>query len=94
MAFRAAHHIVGGLVAEAEATGLSLDAVPDETIREALRASGDDSAQALALDPDGPAVICASATIEGALARCDVIGGTAPARVKAALQVVRERLAG
>jgi argininosuccinate lyase len=92
VAFRAAHHIVGGLVMHVEAAGVALDAVADETIREALRASGDASAQALALDPEGPTTIRAFATLEGALARCDVIGGTARSRVRDAIHAASERL--
>ena len=39
--FRAAHHIVGSLVAQAEAAGLGLDEVPDGMIGMAIGASGD-----------------------------------------------------
>jgi argininosuccinate lyase len=92
VAFRSAHHIVGHLVTEAEVTGTSLDALSDAPIREALRASGDDSAQALALDPEAPDVLRATASVDGALARCGAIGGTAPARVRAALAAARQRL--
>jgi argininosuccinate lyase len=92
MPFRAAHHVVGSLVAQVEAAGLELDAVDDGMVGMALGASGDADAQALAADPAIGEAIRGAATIDGALAGCDVIGGTAPTRVAAALQVARERL--
>jgi argininosuccinate lyase len=46
----------------------------------------------LAGDPDVTEAVRTAATIEAALASCDVVGGTAPARVRAALAEVRERL--
>ncbi|MBI3747878.1 MAG: argininosuccinate lyase, partial [Chloroflexi bacterium] len=49
--FRAAHHIVGSLVAQAEDAGLRLDAVPESMIGLALGASGDATAGSLASDP-------------------------------------------
>ena len=42
--FRAAHHVVGSLVAQAEEAGVGLDAVPDAMIGLALGASGDPTA--------------------------------------------------
>ena len=48
--FRAAHHIVGSLVAQADEAGLRLDAIPDAMIGLALGASGDPTAGALAAD--------------------------------------------
>ncbi|MBA2255072.1 MAG: argininosuccinate lyase, partial [Chloroflexi bacterium] len=93
VAFRAAHHIVGGLVLEAETAGIPLGRLSDEDIREALRVSGDHDAQALALHPDAPAKVRATASLDGALERCDVVGGTAPTRVRAAVAAARERLA-
>ena len=92
MPFRAAHHVVGSLVAQAEAAGVELDAVDDGMVGMALGASGDADAQALAADPAIGEAIRGAATIDGALAGCDVIGGTAPTRVAAALQNARERL--
>ena len=44
--FRAAHHVVGSLVAQAEAAGLELDAIEDGMIGMALGASGDAEAAA------------------------------------------------
>jgi argininosuccinate lyase len=92
VAFRSAHHIVGSLVAQAEAEGIGLDAVTDSMVGLALGASGDPDAAALAADPGSGDVIRATASLDGALASCDVIGGTAPTRVAAALATARARL--
>src|SRR5207342_1900407 len=51
VAFRTAHHIVGSLVAEAEAAAVPLDDVSDAMIGLALGAAGDPAAAALAEDP-------------------------------------------
>ena len=91
--FRVAHHVVGGLVAAAERDGVTLDALPDATIVAALTGAGDRLAGRLAADPALPDELRAAAGIEAALASCDVIGGTAPGRVAAALAAARERLA-
>ncbi len=90
--FRSAHHIVGSLVAQAEAAGVGLDAVDDAMVGLALGASGDAEARELAADPEIGETIRGAAAIDGALASCDVIGGTAPTRVAAALEAARERL--
>ena len=90
--FRAAHHIVGSLVAEAEAEGLGLDEVPDAMVRRRSAASDDATAAALADEPGIGDALRAAASIDGALASCDVIGGTAPTRVAAALAAARARL--
>ncbi len=90
--FRAAHHVVGSLVAQAEAAGLELDAIKDGMIGMALGASGDAEAAALAADPAIGEALRAAASIDGALASCDVIGGTAPDRVRGALADARSRL--
>ncbi len=90
--FRAAHHVVGSLVAQAEAAGVALDAVDDPMIGMALGVSGDADAEALAADPAIGAALRSAASVDGALAACDVTGGTAPARVKSALAAVRIRL--
>jgi argininosuccinate lyase len=90
--FRVAHHVVGALVAQAEEAGLQLDAVPDSMIGLALGASGDPGAQALAADPAIGDTLRAAASVDGALASCDVIGGTAPTRVAEALAAARRRL--
>src|SRR5690606_16793140 len=90
--FRAAHHIVGRLVARAEAAGLGLDAVDDATIAATLRASEDGRARELATEEGIGDVLRAAASVEAALASADVVGGTAPVRVAAALAAARERL--
>jgi argininosuccinate lyase len=90
--FRAAHHVVGALVAEAERGGLQLDALDDATIAAALADSDDSIAAALVGDAEVARELRAAAGLEGAMAGCDVIGGTAPARVAAALAAARARL--
>jgi argininosuccinate lyase len=90
--FRAAHHIVGSLVAQAEEAGLGLDEVPDAMIGLALGAAGDETARSLAQEPGIGDALRIAAGIDAALASCDVIGGTAPARVADALARARERL--
>ncbi|HEX2470052.1 MAG TPA: argininosuccinate lyase [Candidatus Limnocylindrales bacterium] len=90
--FRVAHHVVGSLVAQAEEASLRLDQVPDPMIGLALGASGDPGAQALAADETIGEILRGAASVDGALASCDVIGGTAPTRVAEALRAARERL--
>lgn len=91
--FRAAHHIVGGLVGGAEAEGIAtLAALPDEAYRAALDGSDDPVARGLARERGIVASLREAATIEGSLASADVVGGTAPARVAAALAAAKERL--
>ena len=90
--FRAAHHIVGSLVAQAEEAGLGLDEVPDAMVGLALGASSDAGAKALASEVGFAGHVRAAASLDGALATCDVIGGTAPARVAQALAHARSRL--
>ncbi len=93
--FRAAHHIVGGLVGGAEAEGIAtLAALPDEAFKAALDGSDDPIAQGLRRQRGIVAHLRAAATIEGALAGADVTGGTAPPRVAAALAAARGRLEG
>jgi argininosuccinate lyase len=90
--FRAAHHVVGSLVAQAEGAGIRLDDVPDAMFRLALEASDDPGARAIADETGIGDELRAAASIDGALASCDVIGGTAPTRVAAALAAARARL--
>ena len=92
IAFRVAHHVVGTLVATAETAGIDLDGVTDEAIVVALKSSGDDDAAALASESGIGDIVRGAASIDGALASCDVIGGTAPDRVAAALAAARARL--
>jgi argininosuccinate lyase len=91
--FRAAHHVVGRLVAAAERQGIGLTGIEDSAVAAALAEAGDPTALGLAGDAALPAELRAAATIEAALASCDVIGGTAPGRVAAALAAARARLA-
>ena len=90
--FRAAHHIVGSLVAQAEEAGLGLDEIPEAMVGLALGASGDAGAQTLVSEAGIAEHLRAAASLDGALATCDVIGGTAPARVVEALAHARRRL--
>jgi argininosuccinate lyase len=90
--FRAAHHVVGSIVAQAEEAGLGLEEVPDAMIGMALAASGHEGAKVLAEEPGIGEELRAAASIDGALASCDVIGGTAPRRVADALGAARRRL--
>jgi argininosuccinate lyase len=90
--FRVAHHVIGGLVATAEAAGIGLAELDDRTIQAALTGAGDPGAGALAAEPALPAALRAAAAVEAALASCDVEGGTAPARVAAAIAAAEERL--
>jgi argininosuccinate lyase len=90
--FRVAHHVVGSLVAQAEDAGLGLDEVPDAMIGLALGAAGDEGAATLAAEAGIGDQLRAAASVDGALATCDVIGGTAPTRVAAALGDARRRL--
>jgi hypothetical protein len=46
----------------------------------------------LAVEPGIGGDLRSAAGLDGALASCDVVGGTAPNRVKAALAVARKRL--
>ena len=90
--FRLAHHVVGTLVAEAEAAGTGLEALDDTTLVAALRTVGDPAAAALGADPGTPDLLRAAASVDAALASCDVVGGTAPSRVAAAIAAARSRL--
>jgi argininosuccinate lyase len=91
--FRAAHHVVGLLVGLAERDGVrELGGMPPATIEELLRASDDEAARTLGGQDGIGAALLASATVEGSLASADVIGGTAPTRVKAAIRAARDRL--
>jgi argininosuccinate lyase len=92
VAFRAAHHIVGRLVGEAERGGVGLDALDDATIVAALVAVNDSTALALTGDAELPGQLRSAAALDGALAGCDVVGGTAPKRVKTALAAAKSRL--
>jgi argininosuccinate lyase len=90
--FRAAHHAVGALVARAEQAGVGLTGLTDAEIRDALGASADPRALELATADGIADQLRQAATLESALARPDVIGGTAPGRVDAELRAAAERL--
>lgn len=76
--FRAAHRRIGELVATAEARSLDLSEVPASDLATALPELADRS-------PIMP-------TLEETLTAADVVGGTAPARVKAAVEAAAARL--
>jgi argininosuccinate lyase len=91
--FRTAHHVVGALVAEAEADGVGqLSDMPPETFAGLLAVADDPAARTLAGDPDRVRGLLAAATVEGSLSAADVIGGTAPRRVEAAIRAARARV--
>ncbi|HEX5827837.1 MAG TPA: argininosuccinate lyase [Candidatus Limnocylindrales bacterium] len=93
--FRAAHHIVGGLVGGAEAEGIpTLAGLPDEAFVAALDGSDDETARSLARQKGIAAGLRDAASIEGSLAGADVTGGTAPARVAEQLAAAKARLGG
>jgi argininosuccinate lyase len=92
--FRVAHHVVGRLVAAAEAAGSDLHGLDDEAFRASLLTAGEPGTAALAADPATPGRLRAAAGIDAALASCDVVGGTAPDRVSAAIAAARRRLDG
>jgi argininosuccinate lyase len=90
--FREGHHIVGSLVARAEAAGVELTELSDRDIAEVLASSADPLAQRAASDAEVAAELRGAARLDHALARPDVIGGTAPRRVHAELDSALERL--
>ena len=91
--FRTAHHVVGGLVARAEGSGIrALAEMPPSELAQLLADAGDPAAASLAADPDAVTALLATATVSGSLESADVIGGTAPGRVRAAIAAARARL--
>ncbi|MEO5918432.1 MAG: argininosuccinate lyase, partial [Candidatus Limnocylindrales bacterium] len=90
--FRSAHHAVGSLVATAERRRVGLDALTDDDVLTALDEVDDAAAVSLRADASLGDRVRAAASVEGALASADVIGGTAPNRVRRALSAARERL--
>lgn len=86
--FRTAHGLVGALVAEAERSGVELDSLTTDSIADVLRSADDPTARSFASDDARLRIILDAARLENALRRFDVIGGTAPARVAAALEAV------
>lgn len=92
IAFRVAHGVLGRLVKLAEERGVALDALDDADLVGALANTDDPVAQSLAQRADLAAILRGAMTVEAALARPDVIGGTAPGRVEAELRAAEERL--
>ena len=92
VAFRDAHQVVGGLVRAAEERGVALASLDDAAIAQALAESGDPVAHQLAGRTDIGAIVRGALEIDGAIARCDVIGGTAPRRVALELEGAAARL--
>jgi argininosuccinate lyase len=76
--FRDAHEVVGKVLRAAEQEGKSIREMPLEKFKEFSTAFGRDLASVL--------------TLESALARRSVAGGTAPAAVRAALEQFKARL--
>ncbi|MBH77198.1 MAG: argininosuccinate lyase [Dehalococcoidia bacterium] len=77
MAFREAHAVTGGLVREAEECGCELNELPFEAY---AKASALFETDVLEID------------VDAALAARDVVGGTAPTRVREAADILRKRL--
>ena len=92
--FRAAHHVAGRLVAEAERRVIQLDQLGDDAFREALEGEDDADARRLAGQVEAAlgAELRQAATLEAAVGRPRVTGGTAPLRVREALEAARRRL--
>ncbi|MBI2762768.1 MAG: argininosuccinate lyase [Chloroflexi bacterium] len=90
--FRSAHNVVGALVAMVEGRGAGLEEISDRDVDMALGMVDDEAIPVLRRDPDIGQGMRAAATVEGALAAMDVVGGTAPNRVAAALVKARARL--
>jgi argininosuccinate lyase len=78
VSFRDAHHRVGKLVATADERRLDLSELPSAELEAALPE----------LEGRNPMM----PTLEEAVAGADLIGGTAPARVRAALEATMRRL--
>ena len=77
--FRSAHQRVGRLVAIAEERGCDIAELPEADLKAAF--------------PELAGLPSVMPTLEEAVASADVHGGTAPHRVRAALEAARERLA-
>jgi argininosuccinate lyase len=92
--FRTAHHVVGSLVAHAESAGIArLADVPPDALLERLAVTEDDVARSLGAAGTATATeLLGAASVERSLASADVIGGTAPDRVTAAIRAARARL--
>jgi argininosuccinate lyase len=86
--FRTAHGLIGTLVAEAERTGVELEALPPASLADVLRTSDDPIGRRVAEDDGSIRSVLEAAGLDNALRRFDVIGGTAPNRVEAALEAL------
>ena len=71
---------------------MELTELSDRDIADVLASSVDPLARRAASDPEVAGELRTAARLENALARPDVIGGTAPARVHAELEAAIERL--
>lgn len=71
---------------------MGLDEIPDAMLGFALGAAGDATVRQLAREPGIGDELRTAAGIDGALASCDVVGGTAPERVADAIAHARSRL--
>jgi argininosuccinate lyase len=78
MPFREAHHVIGGLVREAETRGVDLADLPKDVLAQAHPALGSPEAES-ALDP------------EAAVERRSLLGGPARVRVRMAIDEARTR---
>ncbi len=90
--FRDAHHVLGRLVRLAEERGVGLETLEDAEILQFLAESDDQVAKDLAGRHDVAVSMRAAMSIEAAVARPDVIGGTAPGRVETELAAAERRL--
>jgi argininosuccinate lyase len=90
--FRSAHHVVGRLVAEADRRGCRLDELDDPVFTVAFAADEESRAFADRVADGLGARLREAATLDAAIARPRVVGGTAPERVHDALRAARQRL--
>jgi argininosuccinate lyase len=91
--FRIAHQVVGSLVGTAERSGVAtLADLPDAAYLEAFAVADDATTRGIAASSSVIQELRTAATVEAAVAGADVTGGTAPRRVRAALEAARQRL--
>ena len=79
-------------VADAEQAGIGLEALSDQQVAAGLGGSDDPRARELGTDAGTAEALRQAATVEGALGRFDLIGGTAPRQVRAQLDAAATRL--
>jgi argininosuccinate lyase len=92
VAFRSAHEIVARLVGHADERSLHLTDLDASLVSDVLAASDDPTAKRLASDTTVANALSEAGTVRAALARADVVGGTAPHRVAEAVRSARARL--